>query len=92
MSNTTEGLWCIRIPGPNELHAAPSRAMAEHMAACHDAAMKEFFDHNPEMLAACGVTIEEVKAQIIEWPYDPGEHAEDLMHFAAHEWALTKEA
>ena len=92
MDSTTEKLWCIRIPGPDDLHAAPSHAMAEHMAACHDAAMKEFFDRNPEKLAAWGVTLEEIKAQVIEWPYDSDDHAEDLMHFAAHEWTLIKEA
>lgn len=92
MSNTTEGLWCICIPGPEDLHAAPSRAMAEHMAARHDAAMKEYFDRNPEKLAAWGVTLEEIKARVIEWPYDSDDHAEDLLHFSAHEWTLIKEA
>ena len=90
MSDTPEGLWCIRIPGPDDLHAAPSKAMAEHMAACHDAAMAEYFKAHPEKLEHWGVTLDEIKAQVIKWPYDSDDHAEDLMHFAAHEWVLIK--
>lgn len=92
MNQTTEGLWGIRIPGSDDLHAAPSHAMAEHMAACHNAAMKEYFDRHPEALVAWGVTIEESKAQVIEWPYDSDDHAEDLMHFDSREWVLHEAA
>ena len=89
MSETPEGLWCIRIPGPDDLHAAPSKAMAEYMAACHDEAMAEYFKAHPEKLEHWGVTLDEIKAQVIEWPYDSDDHAEDLMHFAASEWVLN---
>jgi hypothetical protein len=92
MTEEANALWCIRIPGPDDLHASPSKAMAEHMAACHNAAMKEYFDRNPEKLAAWGVTLDEIKAQVIKWPYDSDDHAEDLMHFDSREWVLDEPA
>jgi hypothetical protein len=90
MTPTTDKLWCIHIPGPDDLYAAPSHEMAEHMAACHNATMREFFDRNPEKLTQWGVTLDEIKAQVIEWPYDSDDHAEDLMHFDSREWGLDE--
>jgi len=82
MSDTTEKLWCIYIPGPDDLHAAPSHEVAEQMAACHNAAMKEFFDRNPEKLADWALTVDQCKAQVIEWPHGADEHAENLARAA----------
>jgi hypothetical protein len=92
MTPIPEGLWCIRIPGPNDLYAAPSKAMAEHMAACHNATMREFFDRNPEKLTQWGVTLDEIKAQVIEWTHGADEHAEDLADFDPDEWVLGEPA
>jgi hypothetical protein len=92
MTPTTDKLWCIRIPGPDDLYAAPSHQTAEHMAAYHNATMREFFDRNPEKLTQWGVTFDEIKAQVIEWPHDADEHAEDLADFDPDEWLIGEPA
>lgn len=92
MTATTGKLWCIHIPGHDDIYAAPSHEMAEHMAACHNAAMKEFFDRNPEKLSQWVLTFDECKAQVIEWTFGADEHAEDLADFDPEEWALDEPA
>ena len=92
MSPTTEKLWCIHIPGPDDLYAAPSHAVAERMAECHNKTMQEFFDKNPEKLPQWGLTVDECKAQVIEWTHGADEHAEDLADFDANEWSLDEPA
>lgn len=83
---TTEKLWCIHIPGPDDLHAAPSRAIAERMAERHNRDMQEFFDKSPEKLSQWALTVDQCKAQVIEWPHGADEHAEELVDFDAKEW------
>jgi hypothetical protein len=85
----TDKLWCIRIPGPDDIYAAPNHAMAEHMAACHNEAMAEYFKAHPEKLEHWGVTLDEIKAQVIEWEHGAKEHAESLAEFKAEEWRLA---
>ena len=92
MTATTGKLWCIHIPGHDDIYAAPSHEMAEHMAACHNSAMKEFFDRNPEKLSQWVLTVDECKAQVIEWTFGADEHAEDLADFDPEEWALDEPA
>ena len=86
MSQPTEKLWCIHIPGSDDLYAAPSRETAEWMAASHNAAVKKFFDHNPEKLDQWGCTFDEIKARVIEWTHGADDHAEDLAEFDPDEW------
>lgn len=90
MNPTTEKLWCIHIPGPDDLHAAPSHAIAERMAERHNKDMQEFFDKNPEKLSQWAVTADQCKAQVIEWPHGAEEHAEELADFDAEEWSSAQ--
>lgn len=69
-------LWCIHIPGPDEVHARADREDAERAAAEHNAALKRFaarqaipFDTD-EWKAATAV--------VIPWPGTPESHAADL--------------
>lgn len=88
MNSANEKLWCILIPGHYDLYAAPSHEMAEHMAACHNADMAEYFRVHPEKLEHWGVTFDEIKARVVEWTHDAEEHAEDLADFDPDEWAM----
>ena len=79
-------LWCIYIPGPDDVYAAPSKEAAEHMAECHNTAMASYLQAHPELLDRWGVTIESIKAQVREWDHGPDEHAKELAEFNADEW------
>jgi len=75
-------LWCIHIPGPDDLIAAPSKAAAEHMAA-----------NDNHDLGAYAPSRESVLAVVIEWPGgSEEEHAEALKKFDADEWGWVESA
>lgn len=79
-------LWCIHIPGPDELYAAPSKADAEHMAALHNAAMAEFFEKQCPQIHT---PIESVQAVAIPWPHDTQSHADQMREFDWSGWGIT---
>lgn len=82
-------LWCIHIPGPDEVHAAPSKEAADHMAAKHNAAMATFYSSGAPNLEFAP-SIENVQAVAIKWPYDQQSHADELREFDWSGWGLTK--
>lgn len=90
MTEATNALWCIHIPGPDDLYAAPSKAMAERMAARHNADMAEYFKAHAEKLEHWGVTLDEIKAQVRVWEHGTEEHTEALADFDPKEWALAE--
>lgn len=84
-------LWCIHIPGPDEVYAAPSKEAAEHMAAKHNAAMAMYYasgalnlEHSPPL--------ESVRAVVIKWPHDQQSHADELREFDYASWGITAQA
>lgn len=77
-------LWCIHIPGPDEVHAAPSKEAAEHMAANHNAAMAMYY--------ASGALNLEHAAMVIKWPHDQQSHADELREFDYASWGITAQA
>jgi hypothetical protein len=79
-------LWCIHIPGPCEVHAAPSKDAAEHMAKKHNEAMAAYFAKNPP--SQFTPSIECTQASVIEWPHSPEEHAHALTGFDAAGWGM----
>lgn len=85
---TTQQLWGIHIPGPGDVLAAPSKAAAEHMAAKHNESMTSYLEAHPELLDRWGVTLESIKAQVIEWPHGADEHADELADFDGAQWGL----
>lgn len=86
--STAAKLWCINFPGPDEHHAAPSEAVAQHMAKCHNAAMSAYFERRPpkddftrNLHASC-------MAVISPWPWSAEGRAEALQDFNPAEWGL----
>lgn len=78
----TDKLWCIHIPGLDELYAAPSKQDAEEFAERHKKAMEEYFEElkktkTPEQLQIYP-PIESAVARVIEWPWWMQDHAEAL--------------
>ena len=45
-----EKLWCIHIPGPDDLCAAPDQQTAQKMADKHNAAMREYIAKKQALL------------------------------------------
>jgi len=87
----TEKLWAIHIPGPDDIHAAPSEAAAHHMAETHNALMTEYIEKNPGTIAPpFGFWRDLVMAAAIEWPGTPESHANCLKDFDYAGWGLTK--
>lgn len=84
-------LWCIHIPGPDEVHAAPSKEAADHMAAKHNAAMATFYSSGAPNLEFAP-SIENVQAVAIKWPYDQQSHADELREFDYASWGITTQA
>lgn len=66
-------LWCIHIPGPDDLFAYASEADARAAAAEHDKAVEEM-----GLAERFGLTKEQVSARVIEWPHSAESHAESL--------------
>lgn len=87
-----EKLWCIHIPGPDDLYAAPDQQTAQKMADKHNAAMNNFLDAKPNRRSDFGVLADTSMAVVIEWPVDyDGSHAEALLEFDPEEWGFSVE-
>jgi hypothetical protein len=77
-------LWAIFIPGPDEYHAAPSEAVAKHMAEKHNSAMQEWLLGRDDKHGLAPMTV----AQVAEWPFEPEAHAKEVKDFDYAAWAL----
>lgn len=66
-------LWALLIPGPDDLWAMPSKAVADDAAEVHNKAIENY-----GMAERFGMPGEALCAQVIEWPHSAAEHAEAL--------------
>ncbi len=76
-----EPLWCMHILGPDDVHAAPSKAHAEKAAAALNAfhaAREEQSEHDPK-----------VEAVVAPWPHSAESHAESVADFIPG-WLLPR--
>jgi len=92
MTRTTDKLWCIHVLGQDDLHAAPSKEVAEQMAFKHNEEMNQYLDANPGLRERWGMPQGTIFAQVCEWEHGAEEHAEDLLDFDPADWALNEEA
>ena len=84
-----EKLWCIHIPGPDDLYAAPDQQTAQKMADLHNAAMNKYLDAEPNRRSELEMLGESTLALVIEWPHDDdGSHADELLKFDPAEWGF----
>lgn len=72
----TAGLWCIHIPGPDDVYAASSKDAAERMAATHNATMLGLIARNP--LTENDPPVAAMMAVVTPWPWSEKSHADDL--------------
>ena len=63
-------LWCVHVNGPDDVHAAPSKAEAER-AAAH---LNAYFSQEP-------LDDLRVSAEVILWPWPPASHADSVRFF-----------
>lgn len=79
----TTTLWAIHIPGPDDLHAAPSKEAAEHMVAMHNKAMQEHLAKTQRTQY-----LDMVTAHVTPWLGDAASHAAALLEFDYAAWGL----
>lgn len=82
---STETLWAIHIPGPDDYHAAPSKEAAQHMADKHNAAMAEYLESHP---MTSGLPPECIMATATPWTDSAANHAEEMAVFDYAAWGL----
>jgi len=78
---TMEKLWCIHIPGPDDIYAAKDEADAKRMAGVHNDAVRKYLDQmfTKRPRDDNDMPDESLMASVIEWPHDPQSHADDLL-------------
>lgn len=76
-----ETIWCLHILGPDDVHAAPSKAYAEVAADLHNA---RFSKATKESGVMC-------KAVVAPWPHDSASHARGLANFVSN-WIAPQPA
>ena len=82
-------LYVIRIPGPEEVYAAPSLRAAELMKAAHDKTMSQWLADKHAKNEMRYLTLADVSAIIEEWD-DAKEHAEMLAGFSYTDWQIAE--
>ncbi|RFA24273.1 hypothetical protein CAI21_22330 [Alkalilimnicola ehrlichii] len=77
----TPELWCVHVLGPDDVHAAPSKAHAEKAA-------EMFNERFGPVAERTGVM---VKAVVAPWPHSPEAHAEGVGSFTT-DWMVPQAA
>lgn len=81
-------LWALFVPGPDDMHPAPSKEVAEHMAKLHNESMAGWLKAHPEM-AWSAEFMKKNPAVAAVWTHGPEEHAELLAtEFRYTDWGL----
>lgn len=70
-------LWCIRIPGPDDVWAMASKADAEAAKEKHDSFISKLYESGAHQLAEAPLK-ENMLAVVELWPWSSEEHAEAL--------------
>lgn len=69
-------LWCMHLPGPDDIFAAPDKDTAQRWADEHNAFLdRAFWEGRIEF---GGDWPERHDAEVIVWPWSAESHAEDL--------------
>lgn len=72
-------LWCIRIPGPDDIFAKASKEVAEREAAEHNQWLNEWYPKQTELKRELLPALEQMHAVVEPWPYSAKAHAENLL-------------
>lgn len=73
---STPELWCVHIPGPDDIYAHPDRAAAEKHAGEFNTFMRAYWQRNPQ--TENDPTEASLTAVVIPWPWSAESHAEAL--------------
>lgn len=77
---TDSTLWCMHVPGPDEVYAAPSREAAQQMCDNYNATLRRFWDRFPRCKAPGDE--EALIAVVAPWPWSAEAHAEAVTRSA----------
>lgn len=78
-TETAETLWCVHIPGPDDLYAASSRGAADEHAFSLNEAIRKFWERHPR--TENDPTEESMTAVVVPWPWDAESHARDVERY-----------
>lgn len=80
-------LWCIRIPGPDDLYAQPDHAAAVTAAERHNAAVRQYLDKQYAKRTRDDLDPQDdaLMAVVEPWPWSAKSHAEALIREAERE-------
>ena len=87
-TNPASTLWCIHIPGPDDIHAASSKGVAEQAAFIHNACMRAYFDKSPP--SEFSPSSESLMAVVIKYPGSEKSHARALKAWNASDWGIGR--
>lgn len=82
-------LWIVRIPGPDDIYAAPSHKIAGLMKAVHDKWVTGWLSEQHTKGQALYMSVEDSLAVIEEAEY-PDDHADMLQDFSYSSWGITE--
>lgn len=80
---TNETLWCVHIPGPDDLYAAVNRGEAQRHADALNRAIRRYFEQNPR--TENDASEESMTALVIPWPWDTESHTRDAIRWVKAE-------
>jgi hypothetical protein len=69
-------LWCMHIPGPDDVYATPSREAAQEMADKHNEAMRRFWERHPR--TEHDPSDAALTAVVVPWMWSAEDHADAL--------------
>ena len=76
-------LWCIRIPGPDDITAQPSREQAETEAEVHNLSVCRYIASLKRPLDKNDVRTISLMAVVEPWPWSAEAHAANLLRNAS---------
>ena len=82
-------LWIVRIPGPDDIYAAPSHKVAMLIKASHEKAMTEWLAKQHANQQMLYVTADDVLAVVEEFD-DADIHAEMLKEFKYEDFGIAE--
>lgn len=78
-------LWCIRIPGPDDLFAMESKEAAEIAAVEHNKFISGWYETQIELKRELMPSLGNMLAVVERWPWSAGSHAADLLQQQSEE-------
>lgn len=88
MTDKATKLWAVFDRQTCEFHAAPSEEKAHQAAKRHNGLLKT--EAANKVLQSIGATPDIFEVDVVEWPFDADEHADDVDDFYEY-WGIDRD-